>query len=450
MNDIYTRTSRYLSNISIPAFLAFLFIFSLLISPGLDDVWWRLASGQHTLQKLSVLKINSWSFSSETIPWVNHSWLYDVIIAKFYNISGLRGLFIFHFLLLSIIIYKIARPPEDIITSGATIGALFLLTIHWAVRPFLAGDLFLLGILFYSTSKNLYSLKGILGTFLIFLFWANIHGSATGGLVVFIFLIFSAEKHRINWFFAHAFIGFSALLINPSGGRLLLLSFQYMQGGFAFLSSLIEWGPPNLIHISLMIFILSVLFLKSSPSRKLTKKHILLAGLFIYSMTARRNVPLFAITSLYYLYQDNKLPLNYSARLKSTVFIISTVMFSFIIKPTPDNTFYPIKILKASETLNQKEIINVFVPHKWGGAFIFHFKGRFKPFVDARNDCYSEKVFKDYYRIYYLQKDWYDVLNSYRVDYVIFPSNHPLFNALRLKNWQPSGPGGQILKAPYY
>lgn len=449
MNDIRAKFSRYISNISIPSFLAFLFVFTILISPGLDDVWWRLASGQHSLEKLSVLKINFWSFSSETVTWVNHSWLYDVIIAKFYNISGLRGLYILHFLLLGAIIYKIAKPPQDITTSAATIGALFLLTIHWAIRPFLAGDLFLLGVLFYSTSKSLYTFKGILYTFLIFLSWANIHGSATGGFAVFLFLIFSTERNRIYWSFAHTIVGFSALFFNPSGGKLILLSFQYMQGSFAFLSSLIEWGPPNLIHIILMIFIMFVLFLKSAPSRKLTKKHILLAGMFIYSIGSRRNVPLFAITSLYYLYQDNKLHSFYSIRLKSIFFILSTALFVFAINPKPDHTFYPVETLKSFETLNQEKSLNVFVPHKWGGAFIFHFKGKLKPFVDARNDCYSEKVFKDYYKIYYLQNNWYEALKSYRVDYVIFPINHPLFNALKLRNWQPSGPEGQFLKAPH-
>ncbi|MBN2724938.1 MAG: hypothetical protein JXR95_12780 [Deltaproteobacteria bacterium] len=450
----FSGTRVYWSNLlSVSVIIAAGILFSLW-NPGTDDMWWRIYSGKQITEKRQAgVKVISPTTQKEK-NWINHSWLYDVVLSEVFQFSGIKGVTVLHFILLFIIILMAMLSTSDVFrTSGILLG-LWLLMTHWAIRPYILGDFFLffsmiaahrIGTSGFPEKKFL---KTTSGMFLFFLLWGNFHGSALGGFLVFSFLVFPFSSWRVSGhrYLILILISIIAICINPSGMKVFLQFIEYLTGQYSFLNHLEEWGPPNIYQMLISIFLLAMVFYFGNHRGEKVKMVILTSALFIYSFGGRRHLPLFAIVSIFYL-MDFKNKNVITKRIKYGAATISMSLFLVISTPVSDDRFYPKSLLEHVNVEDPTTRSRIFTTHSWGGAVLYHFNGVLRPFVDARNDCYDEETFIAYRKIYNLENDWVEIFNSYNPSMVVFP-HHPLLKKLQQHGWKVvfSGKNGKVLK----
>jgi hypothetical protein len=67
---------------------------------------------------------------------------------------------------------------------------------------------------------------------------------------------------------------------------------------------------------------------------------------------------------------------------------------------------------------------NLFTTDYWGGYFIYRFHPRHKVFFDGRSDMYGEEFVKEYERVTNLDYRWREVLDKYKVDWILVPVDY--------------------------
>src|SRR5580698_7861486 len=74
--------------LSLPA-LAFL----LCCSPMADfDIWWHLRTGQLIVETGAVPRVDLFTYTNATRPWIDVAWLYEVGVALLYRLGGTSAL----------------------------------------------------------------------------------------------------------------------------------------------------------------------------------------------------------------------------------------------------------------------------------------------------------------------------------------------------------------------
>src|SRR5262245_49796301 len=80
---------------------------------------------------------------------------------------------------------------------------------------------------------------------------------------------------------------------------------------------------------------------------------------------------------------------------------------------------------------------NLFTTDYWGGYFIYRFHPRHKVFFDGRSDMYGEEFVKEYERVTNLDYRWREILDKYKVDWILLPVDYSLCSALKERqDWQ--------------
>src|SRR5262249_42696821 len=58
------------------------------------DLWWHLRNAQYTLRQGHLPSLDTYSFTAAGSPWVDHSWLSELIYYSAFRAFGLRGIFL--------------------------------------------------------------------------------------------------------------------------------------------------------------------------------------------------------------------------------------------------------------------------------------------------------------------------------------------------------------------
>ncbi|MDP2106686.1 MAG: hypothetical protein Q8J76_11885, partial [Desulfobulbaceae bacterium] len=72
----------------------------------------------------------------------------------------------------------------------------------------------------------------------------------------------------------------------------------------------------------------------------------------------------------------------------------------------------------------------MFNDYSLGGYLIYALDPPQKVFIDGRADMYGEEIFADYGKISKVEKETDALLAQYRVDWIIYPWDHPLVRYL--------------------
>ena len=100
-----------------------------------------------------------------------------------------------------------------------------------------------------------------------------------------------------------------------------------------------------------------------------------------------------------------------------------------------DSKQFPVKAADFVEQAGLKG--NMFTTDYWGGYFIYRFHPRHKVFFDGRSDMYGEDFVKEYQRITNLDYRWREILEKYKVDWILLPVDYGLCSALKeQRDWQ--------------
>lgn len=467
----------------------FILVFFIAVRLPLDsDFWWHLRAGQLSLSNGAPIRQDLTSFSVFGSPWVNHSWLSQIIYFMVQNYLGNTGVMIFVAVSATLSIYFVFRRlKSNPIINGFTILLCVLATaVIWSPRPQLLTLLFF-SILTYVLFEFPIFEKRI-PTYLIpilFLIWGNLHAGFTIGIILMILIMIgksldlfigkektnpNRSKILINWFLL-IIVCSLIVMINPNGVGTWQVQFNTLS--IPSLQNLIpEWASPNFHELYqqpfLWIWLLLVFFFMANKPDYHFAKIIPLVVLGGLGFVSRRNYVYFAIFSIpilsneiqrfYEIYIKNLLlEIKYFGSLKKinqetntkfskiiNLFFVGFLLFltfgkivylgSPIIYDAYESETFP---KSATFALENYEVSNFHClnSYAWGGYLSWKIPD-LKIFIDGRTDLYGEKIILDWLEMVNGGDDWYEDFEKYDINCVFLEKDQPIIVILEDSSWK--------------
>ncbi len=442
----------------LPLIITFIVIFSIFLIPLRDtDFGWHFRCGQMLIEKGKFCSTNSFTTLLNGYHWYSPSQGYQIALYFIFNIFGFFGVTFFYALSAATIFTLFIK-----LLKGNTYFNLILFTalmwLSWGI----------VGLGFRSQIITLYSLTIFLSLiekiekdfrylFLLIplmIFWSNFHsGFFLGNILTLLlaakflvsYLKRSISKDLLVKVFLIVVLSNLATLINPYGIRIYQEVLRHTKVPLETLIA--EWVPPNptqmlIVAITTLTILTILIIVKSYDPVRLG----ILIMMAIFSLEARRNLPLFSIAFIYALSDKNLREVTTKIFNKITMpeTIIAFLIIIFV-STIPNNlpsalhfreAEYCQKALsplpcKAIDFLKTQNPGNIFNTYEWGGFLIWKLP-QFKVFVDGRMPSWntSEELTlpvswrdKSPYTIYIetLQNKpgWEEVLSAYQTDYIL-------------------------------
>jgi hypothetical protein len=210
------------------AILALLYlipIFQAMVPIGDLDIWWRLRTGQWVVENRAIPFTDVFSAQGVEKPWIEYSWLFEVLVYAVHAQFGLSGLVYFIVamaLMIAFAAHQLARRAASPILAETALVASALV----AMKPLMTPRPWLFTILFFTIELWIIArarqsenerLLWVLP--LMFALWANLHIQFVYGLAVLgLFLTEAAMKTCCGWF------GYKLAGPSVSVGRLALVA----------------------------------------------------------------------------------------------------------------------------------------------------------------------------------------------------------------------------------
>jgi hypothetical protein len=206
------------------------------------DIWWHLRSGDWMLQHHAVPRVDSFSTFGAGKPWVDYSWLYELLVEKLYARLGLVGLVAYTSgMVLAITValhHLIKRLQGDFnLAVVLTFAASLALERLYSPRPWHFTILFFVLVVdIVMHARRTGEARELLWLPVIFGLWANLHIQFVDGLVVvglalaeaFAGRWWSAARTRLKlgWAVAATVASVAATLVNPYGWHVYRTAYE--------------------------------------------------------------------------------------------------------------------------------------------------------------------------------------------------------------------------------
>jgi len=325
--------------------------------------------------------------------------------------------------------------------------------------------------------------------------WTNLHGAFVIGIILLLIYAlgnflsaivkpepgYKSPAMRLGrHFFWIALLCLLASCCNPYGIKVHQHIFHsYLQSN-TLVDRVTEFGSPNFHSFVVKFFeaiVLASLLIAACSRRKLSFIEI---GLLVFwthlALFSVRHVPLYAIMVvpilvkhlteyLEDLQRDSRLNswirsllqkfnrysanlLNFENQFTSMVYPTIAILFmsgvclnggKFLGQTLTNARFdgkqFPVKAADFIEKAGLNG--NLFTTDYWGGYFIYRFHPQHKVFFDGRSDMYGEEFVKEYERVTNLDYRWSEVLEKYKVTWMVLPVDYGLCSALKERqDWQ--------------
>jgi hypothetical protein len=460
--------------LSFPALLALLLVAGVYARARVNypdpDTWWHIAVGEH------ILRTGAWpqaDFFSATVSgnhWIAYEWLGEVAMALAVRVGGLAGQTLLQILLsglLMILLFydallRCGRVKASFVACTLLLpAAAFFFTLRPQVMGYILLLVTLVGLRRYrqGRQKTLWALP------LVFLVWANTHGSFSfglfaigvywaSGLAAFRFASVFAERwspeQRIH-IAATFLLCLLALTITPYGTRLAAYPLEMALFQPVNVANIIEWQPlsPDIVMGKIFLVVLLLFFLAQLVARPLFRAEevtLLLFAVFAAAMH-RRFLLLFVIVfaPLLALVLARRIPRYEPGRDRPAlnaalaVLILAAMVYFFPSHESLEGRvagYYP---HRAVEYLRENPVDGtVWNEYGWGGYLIWTMGPKHKVFIDGRADIYEYAgVLDDYLRIARLAPDALPLLRKYGVEACLVRREAPLATLLgALPEWE--------------
>lgn len=480
-----------INKIFLISFLLFfiVFVFAYLLNHSysyLDsDLGWHLKVGQDILESNDVPRVNLYNFPLFNREWINHEWLADLGIYLVYNNLSYLYLHLFFALLFIITLFiSLALVFRKYSFWPGFFSSLFFLLLGIkAALPSLGIRVQELGLFFtalvlYFLNKNKYLW---LRLSLVFLIWANLHGSYILGLGLVaswqflaylstqnffkkLLSVFNLEAKnfykRKNWLILPLLFGVT--LINPYGFSLYKSLGEY--SNTYYLKNIAEWLPqfysPFLYWHLIFLGISSALFIVYCYEKYKIKEKIdvwqffLFIFFFVLAFKSKRHLPLFFIVNLPFLteifiyfgkqakdFKLSRLWLRLSLTIASLLLIIlSYSLFSSLnYHQDPFVSFcnhYPcqaVQFLKNNEAITKD--LNILNDYDWGGFMIWEYPQKLI-FIDGRIPHYPFKgksYLEEYHKIFKNEESFLELVEDYKIELFLIKK---INETNKPKNWE--------------
>lgn len=424
-------------------------LFVSLLYPYSDKDWgWHYRYGQYLLENGQLLIRDIYSWTLNGYAWINHSWLFDPILYILFNNFGYLGLSV-SAALVAIIAFYLVTDGYNLKYWQLGICAFFFNKLtETGLREGLRSQVLAvlpLGLLIYVLNKGRNNPKWFSFIPPLFFIWANLHGTFAFGVAIlgafFTSYFFEFKEYRKKLVII-ALITFIATLVNPFTYHSYLEVLRHTSS--PYLQNVFEWLPiyvncsdcHTTIFTTYLIILITAAIIK--PKKSEIPFFLIVLGLTLQTISARRYMPLFLISTIPLLAsfmtriknKDLNLSLYKLTPYVTGIVILITLEFNIFNRLPSFNYYhytekdYCYNTSRCSvDALNYLNLNppkgNGFNFYDWGGYLIG--KGfPAKVFIDGRMHLWQVKgysPFGDYIKMYY-NKDK-DLFRKYDFDWVL-------------------------------
>ncbi len=426
------------------------------------DTWWHLAAGRYAVESGTIPMQETFSFTAAGTPWINHEWLFQLVVYGIHSITGEAGLVVFRTTTITLSAFLVLRAvrretgwPAAAVCLGLTP---FLLAARgrFLVRPELFTLLFavLLLVALTKTRPRPPTLRDLWWIPLLFVPWANLHAGVLLGVALLGATFAGQALHLVSRFLglglrpppvgrpslatSGALLGLSsiAVLLNPFTYEIYRVPFHL--GGLIatgiFRNS--EWDPPGLPFSWLYFVILAATLLAIGRRwRCLDGPTLGVLALLVYlSLRHIRHGAIFAfLAPLLIAAVWRPEPAGESGttlrRLRPAwvvaLLLLLTLSFSvanpFGFSASP--RFLPIEAVDwLAEHRPSGQLLN---SETFGGLVAWRLGPEVPIFIDGRNEVFAE-VQAVYHRAEKDQALWQQLLDRYDIGYALISYGNPL------------------------
>jgi hypothetical protein len=444
--------------------ILFVALFAMAVRAPVDtDTWWHLRAGQVTLESGSILRTDLFSHTRYGTPWINHSWLSQVVLYWLFHNFSYAGLGLWMAALVAVAFLFVYLQMEGDPFSRAFIVILAAATSStiWVARPQLFSFL-LTAVVAYVL--YLFKWRGANRLWLllpIFVLWANLHaGYALGFMVLAAFvvgevfnrllaLVAPGDDPVVSWRGIGMVIGVAALstvllVLTPYGTR--MWTYYLDTVGIGALQDFIqEWQSPDFHPLYTHPFIwllLATLAAMGLSGRRADGTDLALVGMFTYaSLLAGRNFGPFALVTAPVLSRHVTAlltRLGWSGWLRavgrSSVVrgVINLVLLLMVVGLALVKVWTPLTLAfnereqrkslpvdAAAWILDNRPVGEMFNPYNWGGYLIWSLYPHYLVFVDGRTDLYGDEFLRQYLEVQLGRPGFEEALSAYDVNLVL-------------------------------
>jgi hypothetical protein len=433
-------------------FLLFLSLSLFFAFPVTDaDFGWHLKYGEHFWQTGNILRTNLYSWSLPDFNWVNHSWLFDVIIAGLFQGQNWWLVSLSSGLLIAITL-MITKPRTVNLSTLISLGVFSLLgsqLLNNGLRSQTFSLLFtaILWKLLQSPLPN--RLTNCLAYFFLFLLWSNLHGQFIFGLGIMglyflgtIITQWSQKQSLVPLLKSQIpifLISLSATFITPWGLDLYQTSFAHLN--HSNLTTIYEWMPwepqrPLSLLFYLIVGLVGYQLLKPSP---LNLKIVVIVTA-IMALSTRRMIPYFLILSFSTLsmFISSYLP---SLKINRIVYLLLPLLSLYAVINRQLffqswDSYCDSHILCSEASLkfirDQGLTGQFFNSYRLGGYLIYRLP-EIKPFIDGRMTLWEQagvNPYHDFNLITQAQPGSKELFYHYNPDYVLIHPQYPVTKIL--------------------
>lgn len=440
------------------------FIFSLR-RPDMNDpdVWWHMRNAEYLLHHHQFPRIDMYSFTVAGHLWINHEWLSEIPYYFAYKWFGLVGLKTMCFLLFDaimlLLLYLCFQESRNFKASVTVCYfATFLATVSFGPRTILFGYLYLVLLLIVLHRFRTTGGAPLWTIPILFLLWANTHGSWSLGLIIF-FLFGGGGLVSGSWGRVDAVrwsprqlrqlamtgaASVAALFVNPFGWRLVYYPFDMAFKQNLNIAHVAEWVSVDFHEVRGKLVMLLILGLMAGVlfrNRRWNLSELLMLLFALYSgLTYIRFLVLLGIVAapviakmldFFPLYR----PLDDTPKINAAVIVALLGLMVFFypresrVRASLEETYPSGGLAYLNAQPPSGNVLNYYL---WGGYLEWH-EPNIKTFVDSRVDIFEYAgVFKDYLDLMgadLAQHRPDAILDKYKIKYVLFPpadSKNPL------------------------
>ncbi|HTZ07843.1 MAG TPA: hypothetical protein VMB72_02155, partial [Acidimicrobiales bacterium] len=408
-----------------------------------DDTFWHRAAGEWMLRHHRVITHDVFSYTVHGRSWISPEWGYDVALAQSLRTFGAGALWFFSAGLATLAVLAVVVRCRLVGAGWLWTGLLAIeagaaITLFLDDRPQMVSYLFL-ALLLLTLTLARRSTRWLWAVPVLFVLWANLHGSFLLGLGVLALEVVSSlvgpARGRL-WSEplrrrpAVASLGSAALatLVNPFGPA-VYRSALGVTFNPAVRQLVSEWQSPDfhdptILAVVVFPVVVTVAYCALSDGRVPALELVLAGFLFVSLLDAVRFVPYFAVA--WCAMAARTAPLK-SETLRPTLLVWPVLVLlgvGFLAGPVvPPGTPAAANPVAAVTFLSQHRG-RIFSTYLWNdyldGA------GR-QVFVDGRTELYTDDgVLSTYLAVADLGEDPDPVLRRYHVAYVLWPTDGAL------------------------
>lgn len=369
------------------------------------DFGWHYQLGKHVLQEGRVPKIDPFSYTMPSFPFVDHEWLTNLGLAVGYDTIGFGGLAILFALIATVALFLVINRHD---WQFFVIPVFLGVSVLWnraGIRPQVLSWVFFALVLKIFADANWRKWRWSLP--ILFLFWSNMHGSVVWGVGVvgFFSLVKFFRQKRIV--FIDLLIGIFVVLatfITPYGYR--IWTEVWMQMSDKNLPKFIqEWQPIyKYLEFGTMMILAFSAALVWIWKRRLSAEQL---GLFlvtlIMSCLSVRHAAFFVLVAIWVSgsilkHFADEMNNNSVAKHRMNVFggilvgvaLVIDLQASWnFIQTIGQGRFFGYPVEAVNFLKNQNIQGNLFAAYQWGGYLIWQYPER-KMFIDGRMPSWRE------------------------------------------------------------